>query len=77
MPLQRIRKIRVPRNCAFCKGNTQPAYKDVAVLSGYVSERGRLLGKDRTGVCSKHQRRLTREVKRARHLALLPFVSGL
>lgn len=73
----RKRIIRVPRNCEFCKGDREPDYKDVAVLSKYVSERGRILGKDKTGVCAKHQRRLAREIKRARHVALMPFVAGL
>ena len=69
--------IKVAKNCIFCKEDKLPYYKDVAVLSKYVSERGRLMGRDRTGICSKHQRILTIEVKRARHLALLPFVAGL
>ncbi len=71
------RKIRVPRNCSYCKEGTNPSFKDVASMSKYMSERGRILGKDRTGVCAKHQRKLAREVKRARHMALLPFVAGL
>ncbi|KKS33117.1 MAG: 30S ribosomal protein S18 [Candidatus Amesbacteria bacterium GW2011_GWA2_42_12] len=69
--------IRVARNCQFCKEKTEPYFKDVAVLSKYVSERGRIVGRDRSGVCAKHQRRLTIAIKRARHLALLPFVAGI
>lgn len=77
MPVKRIRKIKVAKNCKFCKEGKEPEFKDVGTLSAYMSERGRILGKDRTGVCAKHQRRLTQEIKRARHVALLPFVSGL
>jgi len=77
MPLRRIRKIKVPKNCKFCKEEKAPEFTDVGTLSAYMSERGRILGKDRTGVCAKHQRKLAVEIKRARHLALLPFVSGL
>lgn len=69
--------IRVARNCQYCKEKIEPHFKDVAMLSKYTSERGRIVGRDRSGVCAKHQRRLTIAVKRARHLALLPFVSGL
>ncbi|HBC72569.1 30S ribosomal protein S18 [Candidatus Amesbacteria bacterium RIFOXYB1_FULL_47_13] len=75
--IQPKRKYKVPKNCLFCKENNSPDFKDVATLSKYVSERGRIIGRDRSGVCAKHQRRLAREIKRARHLALLPFVSGL
>lgn len=67
----------VRRNCAFCKGNTEPDYKDTETLKKYVSERAKILGKDRTGVCAKHQRRISREVKRARALGLLPFTLKL
>lgn len=75
--MQRKRIIRVAKNCPFCKEKTEPSFKDVAVLSKYLSERGRILGKDKTGICAKHQRRVAREIKKARHLAMLPFVSGL
>ena len=75
--MQKNRKIRVPRNCQFCKEKTLPTFKDVGVLSKYMSDRGRIIGRDRSGVCAKHQRTLTSEVKRARHLAILPFVAGL
>mgnify|MGYP001558496181 FL=1 len=67
----------VRRNCGFCKTNTEPDYKDVETLKKYVSERAKILGKDRTGVCTKHQRRIGREVKRARTLGLLPFTLTL
>jgi len=71
------RIIKVPRNCEFCKGKKDPDFEDVAILSKYVSERGRIIGKDRSGVCAKHQRKLARAIKRAREMALLPFVAGL
>lgn len=77
MPLKRVKKIRVPRNCKFCNEEKEPVFTDVGTLSVYMSERGRILGKDKTGVCAKHQRRLAREIKRARIVGLLPFVSGL
>lgn len=67
----------VRRNCLFCKTDTNPDYKDFETLKKYVSERAKILGKDRTGVCAKHQRKISREVKRARVLGLLPFTLKL
>lgn len=61
------------RGCPFCQNKTVPTYTDVVALRRFTSDRARILPKLRTGVCSKHQRRVTREIKRARHLALLPF----
>jgi len=69
-----IKEEPVPVNCPFCKGKTSPDYKDVATLERYVTDRAKVFGKDRTGLCAKHQRRVSVAVKRARHLALLPFV---
>lgn len=77
MPPIKKRIIRVAKNCPFCKEDREPHFKDVAVLSRYLSERGRIISRGRTGICAKHQRLISREIKRARHLALLPFVSGL
>lgn len=64
----------VPKNCGFCHNKTEPDYKEAASLLRFVTERGKLLGRARTGICSTHQRAVTREVKRARFMALLPFV---
>lgn len=75
--IQKKKIIKVKKNCLFCKEKKDPDFKDVANISKYLSERGRILGHDRSGVCSKHQRALATAVKRARHLALLPFVAGL
>lgn len=75
--IQKKKIIKVKKNCLFCKEKKDPDFKDVANISKYLSERGRILGHDRSGVCSKHQRALAIAVKRARHLALLPFVAGL
>ena len=73
-----IRKLKpVRRNCLFCKTNKDPDYKDLEALKKYVSDRMKILGKDRTGVCAKHQRKLSREIKRARTLGLLPFTLKL
>jgi len=59
--------------CAFCESKTTPSYTDTVALRRVTSTRGKIVPKLRSGTCSKHQRALTREIKRARHLALLPF----
>jgi len=61
--------------CSFCQSGKKPDYKDVEKLRDYLTDRGKIIGRSRSGVCAKHQRRLTREIKRARHLALLPFIT--
>ncbi len=60
--------------CPFCKKGKEPDYKDYKELSKFLSDRARIVSSARTGVCAKHQRRLGREIKRARYLGLLPFV---
>ncbi len=50
-------------------------YKDVAKLRRFISERGKILPRRVTGTCARHQRALTVAIKRARHLALLPYTS--
>jgi len=61
--------------CRFCADKTPFIdYKDVKVLRGYMTERGKLLSRKVTGTCSVHQRELTMAVKRARSIALIPFM---
>lgn len=63
--------------CAFCQNkDSKIDYKDVKKLQRYLSERGKILPRRVTGTCAKHQRALTIEVKRARIMALIPFVKG-
>lgn len=57
--------------CYFCKKNTEEIdFKDVKILRHFVSGLGKIRAKKRTGVCSKHQRKLSNAIKRARHLGL-------
>ncbi len=68
-PIRRRKKV-----CAFCGEHAQPVdYKDIATLKKYISERGKILPRRITGTCAKHQRAITTAVKRARHIALLPY----
>lgn len=59
--------------CRFCKNTEEPTYKKWEVLSHYITERGKIMSKARSGLCSSHQRMIAVEIKRARHLSLLPF----
>ena len=62
--------------CAFCVDKLDSIdYKDVAKLRRYMSERGKILPRRMTGTCAAHQRQLTEAIKRARHVALLPFTA--
>ncbi|MFA4998410.1 MAG: 30S ribosomal protein S18 [Candidatus Paceibacterota bacterium] len=59
--------------CFFCQRNIQEVdFKDVDLLKRFTSGSAKIRGKKRTGTCSKHQRKITRAIKRARVLGLLP-----
>ena len=67
---------RKPRRkvCQFCVEKVQHIdYKDVTRLRRFTSERGKILPRRMTGNCAKHQRQLSEAIKRARHIALLPY----
>ncbi len=61
--------------CFFCKYSLKPSYKDIDNLEKFLSPRKKILSRERTDVCAKHQRHLTKEIKYARYLALIPYVS--
>ena len=62
--------------CAFCVDKVECIdYKDAAKLRRYTSERGKILPRRMTGTCAAHQRQLTEAIKRARHIALLPYTA--
>lgn len=71
---QRPRYYR-PRTCQFCTDKSMVInYKDVDLLRRFVHEDGKIRPRRQTGTCAKHQRKLATAIKRARHIALLPFV---
>ena len=73
---RRMPKLKpVAKNCPFCANKTEPDYKEASALLKYTSERGKILGKARTGICSTHQRSIGQALKRARFMALLPFIA--
>jgi small subunit ribosomal protein S18 len=63
------------KTCYFCANKDKVInYKDVNTLQRFVTDRGKILPRRITGNCAKHQRELTRAIKRARSIALLPYV---
>lgn len=72
---KKFRKPSKKKVCAFCvAGEKTIDYKDVAKIRKYVTEKGKILPRRQTGVCAQHQRVLCTAVKRARNIALLPYV---
>lgn len=73
-PFRRRRFIARPKFCQFCADKTiEIEYKNSELLRRYITENGKIRPKRQTGTCSKHQRALARAIKRARHIALLPY----
>lgn len=58
--------------CQMCAGKTVD-YKDVAILSKYINEKGKILPRRMTGACAKHQRHIANQIKIARYMGLLPY----
>ena len=72
----RKRRKRRPKVCHFCVDKVEHIdYKDVPRLRKYVSERAKIIPRRVTGTCAFHQRELTVAIKRARYMALMPYVS--
>ena len=75
---RRPMRARRPRRkvCAFCADKSESIdYKDVVKLRKYLTERGKIIPRRASGTCAKHQRELAIAIKRARVMALLPYVS--
>jgi small subunit ribosomal protein S18 len=69
------RRFQRRKFCKFCSEKTEFIdYKDLRLLRGYLTERGKILSRRMTGTCAKHQRELTEAIMRARNIALLSFV---
>ena len=65
------------RNCYFCKEKIEEVdYKNIHQLRRYISEKGKIRSRRITGACRRHQNQLSAAIKRAREMALLPYVSG-
>ena len=72
-PMKRRGGSRRKKVCVFCGKDNVIDYKDTHKLKRYISERGKILPRRITGNCAKHQRALTVAIKRARHIALMPY----
>lgn len=66
---------RAKKVCWFEQNKVEPDFKDIRIISRFITERGKIVPRRLSGVSAKNQRKLAVAVKRARHLALLPFVS--
>ena len=72
-----VRRVFVKRPCRFCSEKVEQVdYKDLDRIGRYVTDRGKIIPSRLTGTCARHQRVLTRAIKRARFMALLPYVSA-
>lgn len=72
----RSKFFRRKKVCKFCTEKIDAIpYRDVRLLQQFVAERGKIVPRRLTGVCTTHQRRLTRAIKQARNIALLPFAT--
>jgi len=68
-------KIKTEKHCWFCANNVNEIdYKDTATLRRFISSYAKIVPRRKSGVCAKHQRKLAQAIKRARVMALLPFV---
>jgi small subunit ribosomal protein S18 len=65
---------RFKKDCVFCKKDLEIDYKNIELLSRYVSSRGKILSRRISGNCAKHQRKVAKEIKRARFLNLIAYV---
>ncbi len=71
-----VKRLQRAKRCPLCAVDAYVDYKDVALLKKFVSERGKILGRARSGICAKHQRQVTKNIKRARYMALMSFVQS-
>lgn len=68
---------RHTKTCQLCEAGIRVInYKDEKTLSRFVTEQGKILPRRMTGTCARHQRQIGTAIKRARYLALLPFIRG-
>jgi small subunit ribosomal protein S18 len=74
MNKRKVRVVGFKKKCVFCEKKLEIDYKNLDLLSRYVSSKGKMISRRISGNCAKHQRKISQEVKRARFLNLLPYV---
>lgn len=68
---------RSRKNCPVCESGVRVVdYKDERMLSRFLTERGKIIPSRLSGMCARHQRQVSQAIKRARHVALLPYIRG-
>jgi len=73
-PMGMRRYVARPKICQFCADkNIEMNYKNIDLLRRFITEEGKIRPRRQTGTCARHQRALAREIKKARHIALLPY----
>ncbi len=75
MQKKKRKPIRFKKNCIFCKKKLEIDYKNIDLLSRFISSKKKIVSRRSSGNCAKHQRVLAREIKRARFLNLLPYLA--
>lgn len=68
------RKVAPSKPCRFCMDKIKIDYKDDSLLRRFITDRGKITPRRVTGTCARHQRMLARAIKRARFIALIPYV---
>lgn len=75
IPSKKFKRISKKKVCSFCMDKVDFIdYKDVNKMKKYITEKGKIVPRRQTGTCSKHQRELAIAIKRARYMALIPYV---
>jgi len=73
---KRKSRFREQAKCRFCRAKVREIdYKDISVLGKLVTQHGKIFSRKRSGNCATHQRKVKHAIKRARYLALLPYVT--
>lgn len=62
-------------NCFFCQFKAEPSFREIENLEKFLSPRKKMMSRERTNVCANHQRKLSKQIKYARYLALIPYVA--
>jgi len=74
-PRKKRREFSKPKVCRFCYDKNQVLdFKNVPLLKNYINKRGKIFARRLSGLCARHQRRVTEEIKKARFIGLLPYV---
>jgi len=76
MAKKKMKQVRFKKSCAFCKKDLEIDYKDIDLISRYVTSKGKIMSRRISGNCAKHQRKVSIEIKRARFLSLIPYVGS-